>query len=78
VSELRTGTLKFFRSDRPAGGYGFIARDGSSIDDFLHISSLRESLINPDALVDGATRLSYEVESDSRNGKLKAVNLRVL
>jgi cold shock CspA family protein len=71
-----TGTLKFFRSDRPNGGFGFIKRDNSPVDDFLHISALPG--INADALADGFTRFSYELVADAKNGKNKATNVRII
>jgi cold shock CspA family protein len=73
-----TGKLKFFRSDRAAAGYGFIARDGVPLDDFIHISSVRDSGIRPESLEDNVTRFSYELVEDPKNRKLKAVNLKII
>jgi cold shock CspA family protein len=73
------GTLKFFKSERPNGGFGFIIRDDNpSINDFFHVSELHRAGINPDALEEGSTRFSYGVEKDAKNGKLKAVDLRIV
>jgi cold shock CspA family protein len=78
VSERLTGQLKFFRSDRPGGGYGFIARDGVPLDDFIHITAVRDSGIRPESLEDGVTRFSYQLIEDPKNRKLKAVHLKII
>jgi CspA family cold shock protein len=70
-----SGLLKFFNHER---GFGFIQPDGGGQDVFLHVRDLERSAINVEKLIDGQTRLSFDMEEDSRNGKLKAVNLRVL
>ena len=48
MSTQYRGSLKSFRSDRPGGGFGFLRRDDSNIEDFLHASALRDAGINPD------------------------------
>lgn len=68
------GTLKFLH---PARGYGFISSDDGP-DHFVHRTDLERSSVNCDLLQDGATRLSYTLEQDSKNQKLKAVDLRIL
>jgi CspA family cold shock protein len=69
------GLLKYFNHER---GFGFIVPGDGGKDHFVHATDLQNSRINVDLLIDGKTRLSYDVEQDERNGKLKAVNLRVL
>jgi CspA family cold shock protein len=63
------GTVKFFNSDK---GYGFIAPEDGSPDNFVHISAVERagmSTLNKDQ------RVSYELETD-RRGKTSAVNLQ--
>ena len=78
MSTQYRGTLKFFRSDRPGGGFGFLRRDDSNIEDFLHASALRDAGINPDSLEDGFTRFSYELTEDPKTKRPKAANVRIL
>jgi cold shock CspA family protein len=73
------GPLKFYKSDRATAGFGFLIRDSDpTINDFSHISALHESGIRPDSLEEGRTRFSYDVAADSKNGRLKAANLRII
>jgi cold shock CspA family protein len=67
------GTLKFMH----ARGFGFIVSDDGP-EHFVHKTGLTRSQINCDLLQDGHTRLAYNLEQDSRNQKLKAVDLRIL
>jgi CspA family cold shock protein len=63
------GTVKFFNNDK---GYGFIANEDGSGDNFVHISAVERAGMST---LDRDQRLSYEVETDSR-GKQSAVNLQ--
>ena len=72
-----TGKLKFFDSGIGHRNFGFIFRDGSNDQDFLHISSLERSGVKPEALTDGVTLLSYELETRP-NGRSHAVNIKIL
>jgi cold shock CspA family protein len=72
------GTLKFFKSERFRGGYGFLRRDNTTIDDFLHVSALHSAGINPDSLEEGVTRFSYALIEDPKNKKTKATDLKIL
>ena len=63
------GTVKFFNPDK---GYGFIANEDGSGDNFVHISAVERAgmtTLNQDQ------RVSYDVETDQR-GKLSAVNIQ--
>ena len=73
-----SGTLKFFNNQRGNGGFGFICRDGSDVDDFFHVTALRDAGINPDCLVNDVTRLAYELIEDPKNRKLKATNITII
>ena len=64
----KTGTVKFFNSDK---GYGFIQPDDGSADSFVHISAVHAAGMNS---LDKDQRLNYEIEQ-GRNGKESAVNL---
>ncbi len=64
-----TGTVKWFNASK---GYGFVANDEGGEDIFVHFSA-----INVDGyktLQDGQ-KVSFEIEEDSKNGKLRAANV---
>ena len=67
---METGTVKWFNADK---GYGFIANDNGGDDVFVHFSAI---------VADGYKRLTegqkvtFDVETDPRNGKLKAANVK--
>jgi cold shock protein len=67
---MATGTLKMWNAER---GFGFIKDNSGGPDIFMHISALQG--INPDNLRLGE-RLSFDVEGDTRSGKIKAANVR--
>jgi CspA family cold shock protein len=68
---MPTGHVKFFNADR---GYGFIAPDGGGSDVFVHIHDVESAGIK--TLVTGQL-LTYDT-APARDGRLKAVNLRLL
>ena len=68
MTEMATGTVKFFNTTR---GFGFIAPDDGSKDVFVHISAVQQSEI--EYLVEGQ-KVSFDVEEEARGPK--AVNLR--
>ena len=82
TSERFFGTVKFFRQERQNGGYGFCVRDGSkgdkNSDDFFHVRDLMASGVNPEAIEDGKTCMSYRLEKDRKYQKLKAVDIKIL
>jgi CspA family cold shock protein len=67
---MTTGTVKFFNSQK---GFGFIAPDDGGADVFVHISAVERAGMSP--LVEGQ-KLSFDVVTNSRNGKSNADNLR--
>ena len=68
---MPTGTVKWFNIDK---GYGFIEQAGGT-DIFVHVTALDE--IGLDTLRPGQ-EISFDVGTNSRNGKPNAINLRLL
>jgi CspA family cold shock protein len=69
-----TGTLKFWSTR----GYGFVVRNDGSGEDYLHITAVEASGLNPDSLKPGS-RLAYDLEADvKRNNMTKATNVELL
>lgn len=65
---MPTGTVKFFNADK---GYGFISREDSDADAFVHISAVERAGMST---LEKGQRLNFDLETDSR-GKTSAVNL---
>jgi CspA family cold shock protein len=65
------GTVKFFNM---AKGYGFIAPDDGGKDVFVHITAVQRSGL-PE-LTEG-TKLSFEVQPDTRGRGPQAINLQL-
>lgn len=69
---MMNGTVKWFNFDK---GFGFIAPDDGSKDAFVHISAVERSGLGD--LHEGQ-KVSFELVSDRRSGKMTADNLKVL
>ena len=69
---MATGTVKWFNAQK---GFGFIAPDGGGNDAFVHISAVERSGIGD--LREGQ-KVSYDLVSDRKSGKMSADNLKVL
>ena len=67
----QNGTIKFFNHSR---GFGFITPEEGDKDVFVHITALERSGLP--ALDDG-TKVSFEVEDDSRGRGKQAVNIQL-
>lgn len=67
---MSTGTVKFYNADR---GYGFIQPDDGSKDVFVHATALEAAGMR--GLAEGQ-KVTFEVKTDSRSGKLAAANLQ--
>lgn len=63
-----TGTIKFWGAD----GYGFVIDDHSQRDIFLHVSELKKIGLRE---LEKGQRIAYD--TDTRNGKLVAINITV-
>jgi cold shock protein len=69
---MPSGRVKFFNVEK---GFGFIAPDDGSADMFVHITALDDAGLNT---LDRDQRISFEIGTNTRNGKPKAINLRLL
>jgi cold shock protein len=67
---MPSGTIKMFNDER---GFGFITPDAGGPDVFFHISALREG----DEVAKG-TAVSFEVGTDPKSGKTKAVSVDLM
>lgn len=66
---MPNGTVKFFNGDK---GFGFISPDDGGTDAFVHISAVERSGMS--TLREGQ-KVSYELVSDRKSGKMAADNL---
>ncbi|WP_283608886.1 cold-shock protein [Faecalispora anaeroviscerum] len=68
---MEKGTVKWFNAEK---GYGFIANDNGGDDVFVHFSAIAGQGYK--SLTEGQ-KVNFEVETDARNGKLKAANVEI-
>lgn len=68
---MNNGTVKWFNADK---GYGFISNDEGGEDVFVHFSAIQADGYK--SLEEGQ-KVVYDVETDDRNGKLRAANVRI-
>jgi CspA family cold shock protein len=68
---MTKGTVKWFNAER---GYGFIAPDDGSNDNFVHISAVERAGLS--SLSEGQ-KVSYDLQP-GQNGKSSAENLSVI
>ena len=64
-----TGSVKWFNASK---GYGFLSADEGGEDIFVHFSEIKMDGFR--TLKDGQ-KVSFEVERDANNGKLRAKNV---
>ena len=64
------GKVNTFFEDR---GFGFIERDDGADNLFFHINAV----VNADVIKRG-DRVSFQIETNARNGKLQAQNVNVV
>ncbi|HEX5378646.1 MAG TPA: cold-shock protein [Phenylobacterium sp.] len=67
---MTTGTVKWFNGQK---GFGFIQPDEGGGDVFVHISAVERAGLG--TLHEGQ-KVSYELERDSRSGKMSAGQLQ--
>ena len=67
---MTTGTVKWFNSTK---GFGFIQPDNGDTDVFVHISAVERAGMRE--IVEGQ-KLDFELERDSKSGKMSAAQLR--
>ena len=66
---MATGTVKWFNATK---GFGFIQPDRGGNDVFVHISAVERSSLGS---IHEGQKLNYELEKDSRSGKMSAGQL---
>jgi len=66
------GTVKWFNSQK---GYGFIQSDDRGRDVFVHISAVERAAMQN---LNEGQKLSFDIVTDRRTGKLSADNLRTV
>jgi CspA family cold shock protein len=69
---MAVGKVKWFNEEK---GYGFIKPEDGGEDIFVHISALQRSGL--DSLKEDQT-VSFELFTDERRGKTKAVDIKVI
>jgi cold shock protein len=67
---MNTGTVKWYNETK---GYGFIQPDNGGKDVFVHATALERAGLR--SLREGQ-KVTYELQTDQRNGKTSAVNLQ--
>ena len=67
---MNTGTVKWYNDQK---GYGFIQPDNGGKDVFVHATALERAGLR--SLREGQ-KVSFELQTDQRNGKTSAVNLQ--
>ena len=69
---MATGTVKFFNAQK---GFGFIVQDNGGPDVFVHISAVERAGMHN---LNEGQKLSFDVQTDQRNGKSAAANLQAV
>ena len=67
---MQTGTVKFYNINK---GFGFIRPDDGGTDVFVHATALERASMRD--LREGQ-KISFDVETDRRSGKVAATNLQ--
>ena len=69
---MTTGVVKWFN---PTKGFGFIQPDDGGQDVFVHASAVERSSLGS---IHEGQKLGFELEKDSRSGKMSAGQLRAV
>ncbi len=72
MSDMKTGTVKFFNSTK---GFGFIQPDDGSGDVFVHISALQR--VGLQGLNDG-DKVQFDTAVNERSGKTAVENISMV
>lgn len=67
---MNNGTVKWFNAEK---GYGFISNDEGGEDVFVHFSAIQGDGFK--TLNEGQKVVTFETETDPKNGKLRAANV---
>lgn len=67
TDQLNTGTVKFFNEEK---GFGFVQQENGQ-DLFIHKSNIDDSV----STLNEGDKVSFEVRTSPRTGKLEAFNL---
>ena len=66
---LNNGTVKWFNAEK---GYGFISNDEGGEDVFVHFSAIQGDGFKT---LNEGQKVTFETETDPKNGKLRAANV---
>jgi CspA family cold shock protein len=69
---MNRGTVKWFNTEK---GYGFIANDNGGEDVFVHFSAITAEGYR--SLTEGQ-KVTFDTETDARNGRISAKNVAVV
>ncbi len=69
---MSEGTVKWFNETK---GYGFISNDDGGDDVFVHFSAI---LCDGYKVLNEGQKVTFETETDPKNGKLRATNVSVI
>ena len=66
---MNNGTVKWFNAEK---GYGFISNDNGGDDVFVHFSAIQSEGFKT---LNEGQKVTFETETDPKNGKRRAINV---